>query len=611
MTHYNNVLAGGVALAAVAVSFCAQAQEQAPAQGQTRLDDIQVTANRLVQSQTDVLASTTVIDHTEIERSQASSLVELLQGRAGIELARNGGRGNTTSLFMRGTNSDHTLVLVDGMRIASPTDGSINWEFLPVAAIERIEIVRGPRAAAYGADAIGGVINIFTRSAREPGQRATLELRAGEDDSQQQSGWFSSVQGDTRLSALIDHQKSDGFSARDNSSDDDGFAQNTGQLSLDHAFGDTADLNVSLLRSDTRYDYDDCTGSNDCRGKGEQFLAQAALESHLSDTWDMIVSAGQARESRRNYVDGDSTGRTATRRNDLGVAHRFTLDNGGAGLGVDYRQEELTDGADGYARDERENYGIYGNWNGHYGRHSLSAGARYDDDELFGDATTGNVAYAFDLTARQQIGASYGTAFKAPSFLELYGPFGNNPDLDAEESETTELFWRLRDDAWHLGVTAFETHVDDLISYSGPAFSPINIDRARIRGVELSGGWTSGGLSLNASLTQQDAEDRSTDERLLRRARTFGRIDADYAFAAYNVGATLRSAGDRRDTDAVSFGDTTTAGYGVVDLRSAWAVTPDVELLAKLENVFDRGYQLVDGYNTQDRYFEAGVRLTY
>ncbi|WP_188112421.1 TonB-dependent receptor domain-containing protein [Salinicola aestuarinus] len=578
---------------------------------QQRLDDIQVTANRLVQTQTEVLASTSVIERADIERSQASSLVELLQGRAGIELARNGGRGNTTSLFMRGTNSNHTLVLVDGQRIASPTDGSINWEFLPVAAIERIEIVRGPRASAYGADAIGGVINVFTRHATDPGQHATLELRAGEESHQQQTGWFSSVQGDTRFSALIDHDKSDGFSARDDGSDDDGFAQNTGQLSLSHAFGEAADLDVSLLRSKTRYDYDDCSGSDDCRGKGEQLLANAALTSHLSETWDMVVTAGQSRESRRQIVDGDSTGRTATRRDDFGIAHRFQLDAGGAALGVDYRHEALTDGASSYPRDARENYGLYANTHQRYGRHALSAGARYDDDQRFGDATTGNVAYAFDLTTRQQVGASYATAFKAPSFLELYGPYGNNPDLDAEESETTEVFWRLNAERWHLGLTAFDTHIDDLISYTGPNFAPINVDRARIRGVELTTGWQSGGLSLDASLTHQNPEDRAADQRLLRRARTYGRLDADYAFAAYDLGATLRSAGDRRDVKVASPGQTHTAGYGVVDLRGSWSVTPAVTLLAKLDNAFDRDYQLVDGYNTQGRYFEAGVRLTY
>ncbi|WP_198651264.1 TonB-dependent receptor [Salinicola sp. CPA57] len=608
MRYKKKVAVSSVALAVAMTTVSAHAQ-----QVQQSLDDVQVTANRLPQSQADVLASTTIIDRAEIERSQAGSLVELLQGRAGIELARNGSRGNTTSLFMRGTNSDHTLVLVDGLRIASPTDGSINWEFLPVAAIQRIEIVRGPRAAAYGADAIGGVINILTRTADQDGQHATLDLRVGEDSSQQQSGWFSSVQGDTRLSALIDHQKSDGYSARDNSTDDDGFEQATGQLSLNHAFADKADLDVSLLRSTTDYDYDDCgfPYSEDCRGKGEQFLAQAALTSHLTRSWDMVLSAGQARESRENRITGDDQGKTATRRNDFGIAHRFRLDNGSAGLGVDYRQEELTDGDDGYARDSRENYGLYANWQGDYGRHSLSAGGRYDDDQLFGDATTGNVGYAYQLTERQQVGATYGTAFKAPSFLELYGPFGANPDLDAEASETTELFWRLRAESWHIGLTAFETHIDDLISFSGPNFTPINIDDARIRGVELSTGWEHGGFDISASLTHQDPEDRSTGERLQRRARTFGRIDADYAFSEWGVGATLRSAADRRDVDVVSFGDTTTAGYGVVDLRSAWQVTPEIQLSAKLENAFDRDYQLVDGYNTQDRYLEGGVKLSF
>lgn len=575
-----------------------------------RLTDIQVTANRLPQLRADVLASTTIINRDEIERLQADSIVELLQGRAGIELARTGTRGNQTSLFLRGTNSDHALVLVDGARIASATDGSINWEFLPLAAIERIEIVRGPRAAAYGADAIGGVINIITRRASEPGQHAMLTLRRGEQGTHRQSGWFSSVDGDTRLSALIDHQRTDGFSARANGGDDDGFEQTTGKLSLTQDFADRASLRVSLLRSASDYDFDDCgfPYSQDCFGEGTQQIASASLTTHLRENWDAEVMLAQTRESRERTVDGVSSGETTTRRNEFAMTHRFVTDNGGAALGVDYRDEALASSL-AYSEDGRENWGVFANWHGRFERHQLSAGLRHDDDDAFGGYTTGSLAYAYALTSHQEIGISHGTAYKAPSLLELYGPYGANPDLEAEQSRTTELFWRLRGEDWHLELAAYDTRVDELISFTGPNFTPINVDEARIRGIELSGDWNVGHLILSAALTHQEPENVRTGERLRRRARTFGRVDVDYVLANASFGATLRGASNRRDIDAQTFADSHVAGYGVVDLRASWQVTPRLELSAKIENVLDKQYQLVDGYNTQDRYVEGGLTL--
>ncbi|KXS39483.1 MAG: TonB-dependent receptor [Halomonadaceae bacterium T82-2] len=579
-------------------------------QADQRLDTLQVTANRLPQTRADVLASTTIIDRDEIERLQPNSVTELLQARAGVELTRNGARGNQTSLFLRGTNSDHALVLIDGARIASATDGSINWEFLPVAAIQRIEIVRGPRAAAYGADAIGGVINIITRQAEADGEHATLTLRRGSDNSRQETAWFTANQADTQLSALIDHQSTDGFSARANGGDDDGFGQRTGKLAMRHAFGERADLNVSLLRTRNDYDYDDCgyTLSQNCRGQGDQQVLSASLTTHARPGWDTELAVARVSESRERIIDGHSSGETLTRRNEVSLTNRLTGDWGDTALGADFRDASL-DSPLTYAEDGRRNWGVFANWNKRLARHQLSAGIRHDDDTRFGGATTGSLAYAYSLTQNQQIGASYGTAYKAPSLLDLYGPYGANPNLDAETSRTRELFWRLDRDAWGLSATAFDTRIDDLIDYDPTTFIPYNVGKARIRGIELAGDWQYGGFALHAALTHQTPENRETSERLKRRARTFGRLDADYTSGDWSFGATLRSAGDRRDTDAATYADTTTAGYGVVDLRTDWQLTPRIALSAKLDNALDRDYQLVDGYNTQGRYLEGGIIL--
>ncbi|MCD6007692.1 TonB-dependent receptor domain-containing protein [Halomonas sp. IOP_31] len=614
--HYQNHslwLAVGLATAAPLLNT---------AQAEQRLNTVQVTANRLPQSQADVMASTTVIERAEIERLQASSVVELLQGRAGIELTQNGAPGAQSSLFLRGSESDQTLILVDGVRINSAASGGASLEFLPPAAIERIEIVRGPRAAAYGADAIGGVIQIFTRDARATGTQASLSARAGSDDSYRQNARFAIGDADTRLDATLFRRDGDGFNATraDTSGERDGFEREGGQLGLSQRFNDRLDFSFNALRQNIDTEYDDCYpagapgASQDCRTKGYLQTFGGQLDVALEPDWNMILTAGHFDEQREERYAGDRNSRTASHRNELGVQHRFTRTNGVDVLGLDYREERLDydDYAYGsqYQKDSRENYGLYAMVQRQYGAHELSASLRYDDDSRFGDETTGNLGYAYRLTQFQRIGVSYGTAFKAPNLIDLYGPYGTNPDLDAETSKTLEAFWALNRGPWDARVTAFESRIDDLISYDAATYIPYNVDESRIRGVELSGGWQQAGLSLRASLTYQDPENRDTGDRLKRRARIFARLDADYRFAAWSLGTTLRAAGDRRDTQfSFPYGDTTTAGYGVVDLRTAWQVTPMIELSAKLENALDKRYQLVDGYTTQDRYIEGGITL--
>jgi len=621
MRYHKNAVASGVALAVAMTTLSAQAQQRV--NDQQQLDDVQVTANRLPQSQADVLASTTIIDRAEIERSQADSVIELLQGRAGIEITQNGAPGSLTSLFMRGSESDHSVILVDGVRINSATSGGASLEFLPPEAIERIEIVRGPRAAAYGADAIGGVIQIFTRRGGK-GTQGTLNLRAGEDNTNKQNLFVSTGDADTRLNASLFRRDGDGFNATqaDTSGERDGFERSGGQLGLSHRFNDRVDFSFNALRQNFDTDYDDCYpvgalgASQNCRTKGYLQTIGGQLGVTLDTDWDMILTAGHFDEQREERYDGSRNSRTESHRNELGLQHRFTRTHGVDVLGVDYREERLDydDYAYGsqYQKDSRENYGLYAMVQRQYGAHEVTGSLRYDDDSRFGDETTGNLGYAYHLTEFQRIGVSYGTAFKAPNLIDLYGPYGTNPDLDAETSKTLEAFWALNRGPWDARVTAFESRIDDLISYDSVTYIPYNVDESRIRGVELSGGWQQAGLALRASLTYQDPEDRDTGDRLKRRARTFGRVDVDYTLAAWSVGTTLRAAGDRRDTQfSFPYGDTTTAGYGVVDLRTAWQVTPTVELSAKLENAFDKEYQLADGYNTQDRYLEGGVKLSF
>jgi len=618
MFYKKRAVASGVALAVAMTSLSAQAQQRVDDQqrvdGQQQLDDVQVTANRLPQSQADVLASTTIIDRAEIERSQADSVVELLQGRAGVELVQSGPPGSLSSLFMRGTNPNHTLVLVDGVRInsAASSNGASSLEFLSPESIERIEIVRGPRAAAYGSDAIGGVVQIFTRQGGE-GTHGSVNLRAGGNSMGKRNAFVTTGSADTRLNASVFHRDGEGFNATkgDASGERDGFESTGAQVGLSHRFSDRVEGSLHALRQDFDTDYDGY-GTNASTSEGYQQNFSGRLSVALQPDWAMQLTAGHFDERRDDRDDGIRTTLAETKRDELGIQQTFTHEDGIESLGVDYRHDSIGYDSiyDSIGRDSRDNTGIYGLVQRQYGAQQLSASLRYDDDSLFGDETTGNFAYAYQLTSYQQIGASYGTAYKAPTLYQLYSSLGNS-DLDAEKSKSVEVFWAFDRHGWNARVTVFENRIDDLLDTdTGPdgQYLYYNIDEAKIRGIELSGGWTHGNLTLKASLTRQNPENRENGDQLARRAKLFGRVDADYQLGKLGLGMTIRGSQDRPDSP---YSDAINAGYGVVDLRTAWQVTPTVELSAKLENAFDKDYQLVDGYNTQDRYLEGGVKLSF
>jgi len=569
------------------------------------LDTVQVTANRIPQLQNDVLASTDVITRDEIDRLQANSLVDLLQSRNGIEIVRNGPLGGTTSIFMRGTNSDHSLILVNGQRIAG--DGTTYLQLLPLSGIERVEIVRGPRASVYGSDAIGGVINLITRRGSEVGQHAEISLRAGSNGTFKQNAQFSTIEDDTRISANIHHDESDGYSAQSDNDEDDGYEATGAELQLGHDFGKRATLEVGVSNTETNFDYDSCypahAETDDCEGSGQQTVINGSLVTHLNPDWDVTVTAAHTRVS---YDLDTSDYQIASNRNEAGLRHDFFTDIGTVSLGADYREESID--VDTYAEDSRYVLGYYAQWQAQFDRHQLSAAVRRDDDNRFGDETTGSASYGFSLTDDQQIGISYATAFKAPDLIDLYYPGFSNPDLDAETSKTTELFWRLDKQRWNVGINVFQTDIDDLIVSEGeyPNASLYNVNEAQIRGLELSSGWQGDALSINASATWQNPIDKADGSQLVRRAKRFARLDIDYAMNDWNFGTTLRGASERYDSDGSRLG-----GYALMGLRTSWQVMPNVKLSAKLDNVFDREYQLVNGYNTQGRYVEGGVTFFF
>ncbi len=567
-----------------------------------QLDTINVTATRTARTADQTLASVTVITRDDIDTSQALDVSDLLRERAGITFANSGGRGKTTSLFLRGTGSGHVLLLIDGQRVGSATLGSPAWQFLPLAQIERIEVVRGPRAQLYGSDAIGGVIQIFTREGK-PGQHWDAHLGFGAYNTVDGGIGVSGGDKRSRYSARIGYTDTDGFDATTNANvDADGYDNRSFSGSFSHRFANQMELTLNAMQASGNTEYDgfgDVDDDYDADYK-EQVLG-ARLGIPLTDRWDMLLSIGENRDEQFNRVNGHGDSIFKTRRQQATWQNDFDL--GGDDLltaGLDFYRDKVDSTTD-YAETRRDNSAVFAQYQAAWNALDLNLGLRYDDNEAFGGHATGSIAAGYRFNNGPRLMASYGTAFKAPSFNDLYfvSPFGSNgnPDLDPETSDTFEIGLSGKAAFGNWSLNAYRTDVEDLIQWidtGGFIFQPRNIGSARIDGLEASVQGEIAGWRYDAALTLLDPSDQDSGKVLPRRSRRSLRIDLDKRFGAFALGATLTARSESFDNPDNSVRN---AGYGLLDLRGAWYPTPDWSLRASIHNVFDREYHTSANFN--------------
>ena len=615
----------------VAEPAAAQTAAQTSAQGSNfdststasaaRLDDIQVTATRTPQRVSNTLAATTVIDRDDIERLQARSVRDLLRRTPGLTVTNNGGPGKSTSIFLRGTESDHTLVLVDGVEYRSATAGQAAIEDLPVEQIERIEIVRGPRSSLYGSDAIGGVIQIFTRNGRGvSGTRPYFQIGAGSDSAYEGQVGLSGSDENSHYNLSVSGQRTDGFDSCTAAAagtggcftdepDDDGYDRVSVAFNYGHIFDNGVEWDLNFLRAESSVDFD---GTAQNSSDAIQQIIGTSLSWRPIETWRTKLAYGNSRDDSDNFLDGQYVTAFETQRHQLSWQNDITLPNDDLfTLGLDYKHESVDGDNNGDRRndfggagreDSRDNKGVFVQYLGDWGRHHVQLSGRGDDNEQFGEHATGSAAYGIDFAENYTASISYGTAFKAPTFNELYFPNYGNPELDPEESDSVEVGLEGDHDWGRWSLRAYQTEIDDLIAYDSATFAPANIEDTRIRGVEASAGTVLADWQLNAQFTWLKAENRTSGPNkgndLPRRPSHSAQFDVDRAFGRYSAGASLTIADSSYD-DAAN--DNELDSYQLVDLRASMQVARDWLVQATLNNVFDEEYQTARFYNQADR----------
>jgi vitamin B12 transporter len=573
--------------------------------------EIIVTATRVPTPLDEVLPSTVLINRETIDRSLAADAADLLRFHAGFDVARNGGPGQSTSLFIRGADSNHTLVMVDGVRINPGTIGQPALQNLAPELIDRIEVVKGPRSSLYGTDAIGGVINVITRRGSRDGWSA--ELGYGEDDTREVSlnGGLAGRAG--ALDIGLAWIESDGFptlsdpAVRDIDRGYDNLSANlqartqlgSAEITLRHwqASGRTEYFDFFLTPVDQ--DYDDSTTSLGVVLPAGRQATLALTGSYFEDEIEQNQVPDYLR-TRRYALDAQY---------DRAVGKRHAL-TGGVLLS-DENAESLSFGTS-FDEDTRI-ANVFLQDRMAFGRQRATAALAYTDHETFGSEVTWNVDYGFAFTDATELVLTAGTGFRAPDATDRFG-FGGNPDLDPEHSQSYSAELRHHIGERHaFRLAAFENDVDDLIEYvtlPAPAFfGARNVAEARTRGVEAGYDYSGDHWSLHAEAALQDPENKETGETLLRRAKQNYTLSAVREFGRFDLGMDVLAAGERKDFNYAGTAVVTLDSYVLVNLTAGWRLTDALSLRARLENVFDEDYELADGYNTAG--FGAFVSLRY
>ncbi|CAN7263251.1 TonB-dependent receptor domain-containing protein [Variovorax paradoxus] len=615
---------GGMAL--LQLPAVAHAQQDAPALGETV-----VTANRTPQPLSDLVGDVSVVDRQTIERSGAVGVADVLARLPGIEITRNGSVGNTTSLYIRGAETRFTAVYVDGVRVDSQSTGGAGWEGIPLSQIDRIEVLRGPAAAVYGSDAVGGVIQLFTRRGEE-GVAPYAGIGFGSHGLRKAEAGVSGKSGAFDYSLGAAHEESRGFNvlpmdkrtpSKDGftSPDRDGYRSNSGNLRLGYQLTPNQRLEATLLYSDMEAGYDPPVSfrtkppilfRNDI---SNNTLRTAGLS--WSAKWNDIYSTRvQVTDSQSVYKTQPSFYRTETNLRGYLFQNEFRFGPHLVTATLERREDALENApttSSGLLSSKRSQDAVSLGYGFVQGAHSLQLHVRHDDDSEFGGKATGSAAYGYAITPRLRATVSAGTAFRAPTLYQRFSEYGV-ASLKPESSRNVELGLQYTDGGTHAGIVVYQNRVENLIVFDGSATNCrsgfgcyASTARARYQGVTLSGGHRIGDVSLRASLDFQDPRDLDTDHLLARRARRHGTLGADWRIAGWTLGAELQSSSKRFDDAANT---RTLGGYTVLNLVASTQITRDIGLVARVDNVGDKDYTLARGYATGGRNAYIGLKWT-
>jgi vitamin B12 transporter len=587
-----------------------------PAMAQTDSDrvlpEVVVTATRVQQPLTDVVADVTIIDRSVIERSGATGLADVLARVPGLQFARNGGPSSATSVYLRGAESRFTAVFVDGVRIDSQSTGGASWGALLLSQIDRIEVVRGPAAAVYGSDALGGVIQIFTRKG-ETAFAPAIEFGLGSHGTMKFDASLSGSQGSVDYALGLARESSDGFNSQPTANPDkDGYRSTAASARLGWQINAAHRLEATLLNSETDAQYDAFTPGRDDHG----FQDLRTLGLNWAARWSEVYSSKVGiSQSKDRYETTPSVYLTDTQVTSYLWQNEWRLGAHQLTAALERREDRLNNASTTPVVTERSQNAIALGYGLRSGDHTLQLNARYDDDSEFGGHSTGSAAYAFGFLPNWRATVSAGTAFRAPTLFQRFSLYGV-PSLRPESGRNVEAGVKYEARGNSFSAVIYRNKVSDLITYvAGPgacangtgSFAGCygNTGSAQYSGLTLSGGTSVNRVALRASLDLQNPKDLTTGKQLARRAKQVATLAANAPVGSWQMGAEAQLVGQRYN-DAANLQKL--HGYGLLNLYASTRIGKSWTLLGRIDNLGDVDYETARGYATGGRTAYVGLK---
>lgn len=580
-------------------------------------NDIVISASRVESKRVETGSSITVLNETYLKENQSRTVAELLQDVPGVNVANTGGLGKSTSVYIRGADSNKTLVIIDGIEVNDLSSISSGYSFANLMAsnIERIEVLKGSQSALWGSDAMGGVINIVTKKGKAE-FTPSMSLEVGENNYTRGKISYSGAKNGSHYSFSASQINTDGFSSRSNESDDDSYENKTVALKAGHQFNNIFSMDTVLRYSEATSEYDDYYGTVDDSGYyNTNRQHQAKLNSHLDlldHKWKNRFSVAFSDSKNEDFSYSSTEYEGQKIKTDFQSDYFLNTYN-------DYTQrisfiaEHENNKYQSWSMDEKQriettgivlDYGI--DWQKNV---FINAAIRGDFNSEFDDTTTYHLDMSAWLNDGTRLHSSYGTGVKNPTLGQLYGEviawgYSGNPDLTPEESRSWDagIEYNFPDVDAYVDLTYFNSLYTDMITYDSDTYYNLD-DEATARGIELTGNLRiTEDFRANASYTFMETDDGDGDE-LLRRAKHSASLNANYKYTpnlSANIG--VRYVGDRLDYSDVELDD-----YTVINIGAIWQVHQHIALNARLENAFDEDYEEVSGYNTAERTLYVGI----
>lgn len=570
------------------------------------VETIIVTGTRIPTNISESLSAVSVLQRADIERYQASDIFQLLSRVPSVSFVRNGGRGSSTSMSLRGNQSDHSMFLIDGVRLGSATSGGAALASLNMATVERIEIIRGPKSNLYGADAIGGVVNIITRKTSDA-KVFNLQTSFGSNDTTETTA-VAGLNGDrysfTAAVNVLDTNGIDNTEFTDGvHGDEDAHRKNSLALNYQYQLADNALWKLVYNHNETESEYDNnCSVGSwpdsvsvDCNifSAGQVDSLSSAIELEVSDQWHTSLQLGRTNDEALEGADNvdlsttNNGGEFNTQKTEATwVNSLFLSEDNTLTLGVDYLRDKVSGSTD-YDQISRDNNAVFAQYQVQLGAVDTNIGVRNDDNEQFGSFTTASLLAGVNLSDNLRLIGSFSEGFKAPTFNDLYYPGYGSDTFEPEQSENFEIGLNATLGNTYLTVAVFNNQLQNLIQYNSATLETDQTAEVEISGFEFSADTEIAGWALSVAGSVIDPENKSNGKVLRRRAEQSMSFDADYGFDNLTVGFTVRSESHRFDDAANT---TRLGGYTTSAIRASYRLNDEWAVKAKINNLTDKEY---------------------